>query len=214
MNEIPQSKSELESHLREQLGFLKTSAFLFDLGDLAEAKRIATSIRVLLHNTRNSHSLLDQLNLKNISFLNTSLEYNSRNKKFFFGMCNVEIELNDDKVLIGRCAPFLGNIPKGVNCKKLLFSKWWNQVVIADSKNNAFSRMELILSLANKDGGAHVDPALPARYRALTRENSLGFSVGTNGVNTPIIGFELATVRQIAYELVGSIKDKKPEYFL
>lgn len=212
MKRISQSKIELETHLREHLDFLNRSAFYYDEGAISEAKRIATSIRVLLHNTEKSHSLLDQLNMKGISFLNTAAKHNSVNKDFFYGLCNVEISFDENMVMVGKCKPFLSNTPKGLICKKLLFPNWWNQVVIADSKGNTFKRRELVLALANTDGGAHVDPKLDARYRALSRENSLGFSVATNGVSTPILGFELAAARQIAYELICSIKDRHPEY--
>ena len=213
MTRISQSKLELENHLREQLEFLNRSAFHYDEGESSEAKRIATAIRVLLHQTSTSHSLLDQLNLKGIGFLNTAIEYNALNKDFFYGLCSVQISFDENMIMIGKCKPFLGNLPDGVIKKKLLFSNWWNQIVIADSKGNTFKRRELVLALTNTDGGAHVDPTLDARYRALSRENSLGFSVGTNGAFTSILGFELAAARQIAYELVCSIKDRKPEYF-
>ena len=213
MTRISQSKIELEAHLREQLEFLSRSAFYYDEGAISEAKRIATAIRVLLHNSKTSHSLLDQLDLKGIGFLNTSVKYNATNKEFFYGLCSVEISFDENMVMVGKCKPFLDTSPKGVIRKKLLFTDWWNQIVIADSKGNTFKRRELVLALTNTDGGAHVDPTLDARYRALSRENSLGFSVGTNGVSTAILGFELAAVRQIAYELICSIKGRKPEYF-
>ncbi|PKM42871.1 MAG: hypothetical protein CVV03_09425 [Firmicutes bacterium HGW-Firmicutes-8] len=49
---------ELEEHLREQLEFLELSAESYDRGKDGEAKRLASTIRVLVHETRSSHSLL------------------------------------------------------------------------------------------------------------------------------------------------------------
>ena len=100
MKRISQSKAELETHLREHLDFLNRSAFYYDEGAISEAKRIATSIRVLLHNTEKSHSLLDQLDMKSISFLNTSVEYNSVNKEFFAHRGQLSSVLEDFKTII------------------------------------------------------------------------------------------------------------------
>jgi hypothetical protein len=54
----------LEQHLAERVSFLRVSAQAFDAGLEAEAKRLATSIRVLVHDTRMSTSLIGQLGLK------------------------------------------------------------------------------------------------------------------------------------------------------
>lgn len=58
-----QSRADLEEHLKAHLGFIKKSAALYDTGDTEEAKRIAVSVRVLLHDTQQSRSLLGQLGL-------------------------------------------------------------------------------------------------------------------------------------------------------
>lgn len=47
MAKVKQTKDELLSHLRENLGFLKASTAAFDSGHIGEAKRLAVSIRVL-----------------------------------------------------------------------------------------------------------------------------------------------------------------------
>jgi hypothetical protein len=52
------------NHLVQQLEFLDSSCAAFDAGSLAEAKRLATTVRVLLHDTRSSTSLLQRLGLK------------------------------------------------------------------------------------------------------------------------------------------------------
>lgn len=64
MTKYTQTIEDLHNHLREQLQFLHASANAFDYGFEGEAKRLATTIRVLVHDTRSSTSLLKQLNLK------------------------------------------------------------------------------------------------------------------------------------------------------
>ena len=60
-----QSNDELMSHLKEQINFLINSSKSFDKGNEAEAKRLANHLRILLHDTKNSTSLLEQLGKKN-----------------------------------------------------------------------------------------------------------------------------------------------------
>jgi hypothetical protein len=55
---------DLEYDLAEQLRFLASSGRAFDQGELSESKRIALVIRVLVHDTGASHSLLAQLGIK------------------------------------------------------------------------------------------------------------------------------------------------------
>jgi hypothetical protein len=61
-------------HLRKQLGFLERSCASYDAGHKDEAIRIATTIRVLIHNTKASTSLLKHLNATTINLLTTTPE--------------------------------------------------------------------------------------------------------------------------------------------
>lgn len=42
------TQEELAKHLTEQIGFLKSSAKLYDLGNETEAKRMAVTLRLVL----------------------------------------------------------------------------------------------------------------------------------------------------------------------
>lgn len=59
-----QSKEDLLEHWSEQIGFIKKSCAHYDNGDFSEAKRIATSIRILFRHTHSSNSLVNQLELE------------------------------------------------------------------------------------------------------------------------------------------------------
>jgi hypothetical protein len=61
--------------------------------------------------------------------------------------------------------------------------------------------------MANKDGGAHVDPALPGQYRALT-EHDGGLAFVVNGRQATISRYTIATawMRQIAHELQRTLE--------
>ena len=51
--------------------------------------------------------------------------------------------------------------------------EWWTNPVMRDFEGRFFSRADLVLSVANQDGGAHVDPILDPPYHALVAENSI-----------------------------------------
>jgi hypothetical protein len=54
------------------------------------------------------------------------------------------------------------------------FERWWDDPVTKDAEGELFSRRNYVLTLANKEGGAHVDPQLDGEWAALTSSNSLG----------------------------------------
>src|SRR5687768_10194995 len=58
--------------LHQQLQFIRRSAKLYDQGDEDEALRLATALRVVLHDTGSSTSLLKHLGLSNTKMLSSA----------------------------------------------------------------------------------------------------------------------------------------------
>lgn len=83
------------------------------------------------------------------------------------------------------------------------FDDWWNEVIF-DDKSNVFTRKDIILFVANNDGGAHVDPELKESFFLLSKQNSLGFMDNFDQApeNNPIY----QAVRSIAEEFLISLK--------
>ncbi|WP_198009368.1 hypothetical protein [Nitrosomonas sp. Is79A3] len=93
------------------------------------------------------------------------------------------------------------------------FVNWWNDPVLKDNRNRTFCRRELVLNVADTDGGAHVDPELEEAYMAISRENSLGWLfVNSSATSAPESRPELACMRQIAHELLSTIHQLMPEF--
>ena len=91
--------------------------------------------------------------------------------------------------------------------KHIQFTGWWKRPVAKDSSGRFWSREDLVLAVANKDGGAHVDQELPEDYSALTRGNSFGATAHLgSAVTKPAPDPVPACVRQIAYETVESLE--------
>ena len=85
------------------------------------------------------------------------------------------------------------------------FDAWWTDPVTKDTTGALFSRRDYVLNLANKEGGAHVDPKLTGKWAALTRENALGWFASVEpGVDIPLDSPALASVRQISHEFLTS----------
>lgn len=212
MKRVEQTRDELLGHLRAQLGFLERSAKSYDEGFQDEAKRLAVVIRVLVHDTSKSTSLLAQLNKKTISFYDSASHYNPNTvvvshsglvlKKFTFPQGGGEYE-----------APLDDLPPSMSKSKKTAFDEWWNKkIVLGDNKKNAFTRKDLVLNVADTDGGAHVDPKLDQAYANLSRFNSLGWKFFRSDVaedfkNSPV----LPSIRQIAHEVLKTLKEEFPD---
>lgn len=202
MAKSQQSKAELLAHLRDSMGFLEASSASFDSGFVGEAKRLATTARVLVHDTDKSKSLLSLLKFKtDMGYLNTSHAFNPKNLISYHGLVGLRMENGSSKYW----AP-LGEGAPSRSGKYVLFPDWWNQEVIVDSRKAKFTRRHLVLALANKDGGAHVDPNLDENYAQLTRSNSVGWMISDGTTQRPMQDVELHSVRQIAFELHTSIK--------
>ena len=209
MEKVKQSKKELLSHLEDIVGFIEASSIAFDVGKTGEAKRLAVSIRVLLHDTNNSKSLLGLLGWKDgHSFLNSAIPYDARNLVSHHGLVGLRIGGDTG----GSYHAPLGDGPPSRPYKYVKFPDWWNENVIVDSKKQKFNRRELILSLSNKDGGAHVDPELDESYANLTRNNSVGWITSNGAGEEPLMDVEKHSVRQIAYEVMESIARMKSKH--
>ena len=79
MTDTIRSGEELAELLEEQILFLKSSCESFDAGFEGEIKRLAVSVRVLVHDTGKSTSLMNLNNCKTIGFFDTALPYDDNN---------------------------------------------------------------------------------------------------------------------------------------
>lgn len=184
---------DFKDQLRRQLLFIQNSADRFDRGDKEEAIRIATSIRVLLHDTAASTSLLTHLSAKSIKLLSSAGDgyIQSLNPDFFDAFTQVSN---------GKPAPCLGDSPPGYYVQ-IPIDQWWTQpVYIVPSYR--IQRRHIVLAAANKDGGAHVDAALTPEYEALMQMYAIRFD-DTNRPPLPV-PIHLFGMRQMAYELLQS----------
>jgi hypothetical protein len=217
--EINQEK--LNNALKEQLYFLNSSISLFakhstiddTLTTEVEAKRIALAIRILIHDTPKSKSLLHLLHTKDkLNFIDSSSPDDGKlhsmtgmvgvrgiNSNQYIGLV---AKVNMGNALIATPL-FQQHLKEWYSSyHKLSFDAWWNNVVMKID-GNSLTRKDLALSLVNKDGGAHYDPNLPSSY-AHAKNSKLVLNV--KGVYTEFErNIVYASVAQIGWELLNSI---------
>lgn len=200
------SKEDLQQALREQCDLLQITCETYDLGKEIVAKQLAVILRVLFHQTKQSHSLLGQLNLRSGYFVNTAHSLSPTNVASDFALASVQFTAGTG----AKYKAMLGDGPPVTPGRKP-FPEWWNDPVIKDQKGIKFSRRQIVLAVANTDGGGHVDPELEDAYKALTRDNSLRiyFSIG-DGVDQEMGNPVLASLRQIAHETLATLKKNAP----
>ncbi|MEE8056308.1 MAG: hypothetical protein V3T17_00520 [Pseudomonadales bacterium] len=171
---------------------------------------ISTAIRVLLHDTNNSISLLAHLGKKDIAFLST----NFTNDKDLIHLGLVR------KINVGVSNGIGGEVKYWPLCDERYFSspkeqhriqfeQWWNTEEIFCSGKSKLTRKDLVLSMANKDGGAHFDTKVQEKYDNFRYKWSGGSTlVGTkSGIsrgydNIPVY----PAIRQIGHEILCTLK--------
>ena len=190
--------------LRRQLDFLERSSVIYDSGKQDEAIRLATTIRVIIHTTPHSTSLLSHLGGEQIHLLSTCMDlrpmldgsdpfYAGTRFQFFNGMALLN--------------PYRAKLGDGPFRRLLLVPGWWNETVYVLDHNTSLTRRNIVLDAANTDGGAHVAARLRHRYAALVQPGSLGEIVSQqNGqtVGRPIADGHFVALRQMAYEILNS----------
>jgi len=99
-------------------------------------------------------------------------------------------------------AALLDNVPKMTNKP---FADWWAEKVFVDSRQRVLTRKDLVLTAADQDGGAHVDPKLNEIYSDLHSANTLGWR-STSGQREIALGSPVyPAIRQISHEVMKTL---------
>lgn len=191
--------SEFQEQLSRHLRFISKSCAEFDNGQLDEALRIAVSIRVLFHDTKNSTSVVTYLKAKDfIKLISTFAFAESMN---FPGAENFDWYTALPLMLTsnGVKAPLDSWETKAIRS----IEDWWNETIWQEG-GEKYSRRDVVLSAANQDGGAHVD-SKPSHKTLKFREGPK-ITVKINGEPVPnaVANHHYTLIRQMAYELLNS----------
>ena len=193
--------------LHEQRDVLRALGVSFDAGNLVIGYPVSTTIRVLVHDTPQSHALLEQVgDLSSMSFLDTSLPIDPANLLPHGGLVVMQMTAGQGATWIQRLAVPGPPVP-GAAPRLVPFSTWWTEDVMKDHNGTRWSRSRMVLAIANKEGGAHIDPEQPVDVTSIEGENSMGWTY-----RDPLVGDQpmsngplMPSIRQVAHELETSI---------
>lgn len=207
------------NHLLEQASFLRDACESYDKGNFAQAKPVSAIIRTLVkdpdttNRRSNTVSLLKHLQKKDsMKYYNTGFDAKRTVMNVnLVGIVSVPTKLptiskQHDNIFL----PLLDSSDR-IDVKWLSFKDWWESevaIIETDELKSVFTRQKIVLTMAEKDGGTHIDQhkKIDKEYLDLAAATkSYFYNINPDGKETPVINIHFALVRQIAHELLVSI---------
>jgi hypothetical protein len=201
---------EVVQALADQRAALQASCKSYDEGNQWEAARLANAVcTVVQDDGKHYTSLLKQLGIKSsLRFISSCLPMVKRGGRQQ-GLVSIRIS-GDTRTGEANAVyvPMLGSSPFK---KRLQFPRWWDEVVLCDHKGD-LTRKRLVFALRNQEGGSHFDPVLRnPHYARLARESESTPKLIMENKSAPALGVELASMRQIAWELLETLECVEPQ---
>ena len=202
---VQRSKADLRVSFLEQVGLLSAYCEYFDAGNRSFAKPIANALRLLLHQSRNCTSLLNQVGLRNGLYFTVASALNPKN-----------LASECDLIFLRATAagatyePKLEPLPGHKN--RMPFPEWWSRSIAKGRKGQTLSRMDMVLSVADTDGGTHLDPSLRQLYADFRTGDFLGwyFNTSADSDGALVTSPEYACMRAVAGELLQTLRKYAP----
>ena len=210
---IPRTPAETEQIGRDCLAYLQHLCEDYDKGNTFAVVLIAVVLRTLLKTKGSTISVLEQLGLHTMPFVDSSLPQGSFSfwhlgdnvcnhtflaQNVYGGLLSKHVT-NGEKGLNLDYRPLLG---ANRNASEKPFEEWYKATVF---KNETFqlSREDCINKVADKDGGAHLDRNVPIEYAYFREPTALQTIIdGQVAVfnQNPVY----VSIRQIAWEVLES----------
>ncbi|HKV03936.1 MAG TPA: hypothetical protein VJO53_02390 [Candidatus Acidoferrales bacterium] len=151
---MPRSKEQLLSILKEQTDLLHSSLRAFYQGAFAQSLHVATTIRVLAHETGRNKPLLKQLRTDGLDLAIPEHADDAKPGQEEFLRFAVGLRLGPGQSV----APALDL--ESSHYAVSTVGAWWGRTLIAFlsrlGTQVVYKRKQIILMLANREGGAHV----------------------------------------------------------
>ena len=212
---IPRTQAETEQIGRDCLAYLQHLCEDYDKGNTFAVVLIAVVLRTLLKTKGSTISVLEQLGLHTMPFVDSSLPQGSFSfwhlgdnvcnhtflaQNVYGGLLSKHVT-NGEKELNFDYRPLLG-ANRRVSEKP--FEEWYKAIVFKNEKFQ-LSREDCINIVADKDGGAHLDRNVPVEYACFREPTALQTIIdGQVAVfnQNPVY----VSIRQIAWEVLESVK--------
>ena len=212
------SHIELLAALDDHVQALRSAGERFDQGRCIEAQVLAVHVRRLVHQTDTCRALVHELGLHDrLTWVDTGGVPNPKTASS--AACLTLMKVRTGLQRGGEYVPKLGLYPPapirtrdGAHIdrgSRIPFEHWWTNPVIKDADGAQYSRKDLVLALSDDDTG---DTEAHAAFTALAASTSLGWYLADGTWPPPTAlaaGPVLASVRQIGYEVVQTIRQQR-----
>lgn len=216
---VPTRTQSMATRTLDELLFcIRAASERFDQGCHTEAKSLAGLIRALVDHDDTSDAVIEQLGLRDqLTWVDTAGVPNPKATCSMAGLTLMSIRSRHRGA--GTYAPKLAMYPPApirtrsgeqiYSGARIPFEHWWTNPVVKDADGSAYSREQLVLALCDQD-----DRESRAARRALQSSTSLGWVIGEGAAaEKPLCASPvIASVRQIAYEVLQSIAEQS-KYF-
>lgn len=214
MSAVGSSDDRVQQRLRDCVAQMLRSVAAYDDGHVDEARRLALSCRVLLHDTKRQTSLLTHLGLKHdITYYDTASEIDPRQHGSHFSLLSMVIPEEVGGPGAPRMDARLDSQPRSPKDDMQSFEQWWSTPVIRDDRGRQYSRADIVLYLADKDGGAHVDLDVDPDYLRLASGQATEWRPHGPDAVEFAANIELACARQVAHEVLVTLARHTPWCF-
>jgi len=198
----------LREKLEEQRHLLGKSVKEFASGDFAEAVRVAIAIRVLLHETGSCKPLLGQLTPNYLQLEILDSKPVERDEKLPIGTHKTVVMSVPISLKISEQGVFLNPELDSEFFAPSILGKWWNRPSLILPGIGGLNRREIVLGLADKEGGANVDVNLSPRYRQLIESKQFQLRWSKEGVTA--INLSRYMTAQAGVELLRCLNQNFP----
>ena len=197
-------KQFFATKLVEQRHLLRSAIETMGAGDLTHALHVATIIRTLVHETGSSKPLLKYLKPNYLELPILDVVHGPPKQNAITYYCPVSAKLSAPPASI--CLMTEMNLP---TYSQSILGAWWNSnpcMVLPGL--GPFYRKELILGLANKEGGAHVDADIPQRYQSVLESQFVHAKI--NDIDLGALNISRLTAGRAGVELLHFLKSTFP----
>jgi hypothetical protein len=183
--------------LKDQYDLLKDALNDYYAGIEAKAIEVAVRIRTLVHDTDKSHAFLASIDPK---YAQLDIYRKPPPRKNAVFAIPTGIQMSGD----GTSKIIRDDFALGLH-ELVPLERWWTEEYLIIGQVRS-SKKQAVLDVANKDGGAHVDPEVPTRH-AVASEPPFLFGVNQNFVRPNLAR---STVAQAGYELQNYLERHFP----
>jgi hypothetical protein len=187
--------------LKDQYELLKDSVNDYYAGKEAKAIDVAVRIRTLVHDTDTSHAFLATIEP---NYQNLDIYRKPPPAKNVVFSIPTGIQMSGD----GTSRIIRDDFTLGSH-ELVPLERWWTAEYLIIGRIRS-SKKQIVLDVANKDGGAHVDPDIPVRH-AVASEPPFQFGVNENFIRPNLAR---STVAQAGSELLDYLERHFAAYVL